>query len=132
VIITKGLIIATPHIERIMSGEKTWEMRSTATKQRGSVALIRKGSGQVVGTVEITGCTEKLSRVQMLDEQRRHRIDAADIASGVEDNWNRGWILQDARPLVTPIPYRHPFGAVIWVTLDEAVQKALVLAGHSS
>jgi len=86
----------------------------------------------VVGTVEITGCTEKLSRAQMLDEQRRHRIDAADIASGVVDNWNRGWIFQDARPLANPIPYRHPLGAVIWVTLDEAVQKALVLAGHSS
>lgn len=107
-------------------------MRSTATKQRGRVALIRKGSGLVFGTVEIIGCTEKLSRTQMLEEQQRHRINASDITCGTVDNWNRGWMLQGARALATPISYNHPSGAVIWVTLEDAVQEALVRAGHSS
>jgi len=51
--IIKGLIIDTPHIDNILSGQKTWEMRSTQTKQRGLVALIRKGSGTVVNRPEI-------------------------------------------------------------------------------
>jgi hypothetical protein len=128
--VTKGLIIASPHIERILSGEKDWEMRSTSTKQRGRIALIRKGSGLVVGSVEVVGCTEKLSRHQMLNEQHRHRISSGDIESGKVDSWNRGWMLRDARLLATPIPYDHPHGAVIWVTLDETVQEQLLAAGH--
>ncbi len=51
--VSKGLIIDSPHIERILSGAKTWEMRSSKTAQRGRIALIRKGSGLVVGTVEV-------------------------------------------------------------------------------
>ena len=40
----KGLIIADPWIGYIISGTKTWEMRSRNTTIRGRIALIRKGS----------------------------------------------------------------------------------------
>lgn len=49
----KGLIIDQPWIGLILSGKKTWEMRKTACHHRGRIALIRKGSGQVVGTADI-------------------------------------------------------------------------------
>jgi ASCH domain-containing protein len=45
----KGLIIDEPWISLILQGEKIWEMRKTACHHRGRIALIRKGSGQVVG-----------------------------------------------------------------------------------
>ena len=35
----------------MLSGKKTWEMRST--RNRGPIGLIRKGSGQVVGIADI-------------------------------------------------------------------------------
>lgn len=44
-----ALVIAEPWIGLILDGSKTWEMRSRATRKRGRIALIRKGSGQVVG-----------------------------------------------------------------------------------
>lgn len=129
--ITKGLVVASPHVERILAGTKTWEMRSTATTQRGRVALIRKGSGLVVGSVEITGCTEKLSPEQLLQAHKRHRIEPGEIAAGTFAKWNRGWTLDGARRLPSPIQYSHPFGAVIWVNLDGEVQNALARAGHA-
>jgi hypothetical protein len=39
-----GLVIDKPWIDLILDGKKTWEMRSTLTKKRGKIALIRKGS----------------------------------------------------------------------------------------
>ncbi|MBD8246954.1 ASCH domain-containing protein [Xanthomonas campestris] len=44
----KGLVIDEPWISLILSGQKTWEMRSRATSIRGRIALIKKGSGTEV------------------------------------------------------------------------------------
>jgi hypothetical protein len=49
----KGLIIAAPHIDRILAGRKTREMRNRQVRHRGAVALIKKGSGRVIGVAKI-------------------------------------------------------------------------------
>jgi hypothetical protein len=49
----RGLVIDEPWISLIISGEKTWEMRSRNTLVRGRIALIRKGSKTVIGTVDL-------------------------------------------------------------------------------
>jgi len=36
-----GLIIREPWISHILSGAKTWEMRTTPTRYRGPIGLIR-------------------------------------------------------------------------------------------
>lgn len=123
--ITKGLVIDSPPIDRILAGQKTWEMRSTATKQRGRFALIRKGSGLIVGTVEIVGCEGPLTPEQMLENQSLHMIDPARIRNGEVAKWTHAWVLRDVRPLARPVPYRHPSGAVIWVTLDPSTAAQL-------
>lgn len=115
--ITKGLIIDTPPIDRILNGIKTWEMRSTATKVRGRIALIRKGSGTVVGTAELVDCVGPLTTDQMLENQQHHQIDPSRIRSGEVAKWKHGWVLTNVRKLAAPVPYAHPSGAVIWVTL---------------
>ena len=127
--IQKALIIDTPHIDRILRGEKTWEMRSTKTQQRGRVALIRKGSGQVIGTVSIVGCRGPLSRDEMLAAHAKHRIDSARIESGAVDKWKYAWEVADPVLLPQPVPYVHPAGAVIWVNLDETVCAAVEREG---
>jgi hypothetical protein len=43
----RGLIIDEPWIGYIISGTKTWEMRSRNTAIRGSIGLIRKGAKTV-------------------------------------------------------------------------------------
>jgi len=123
-LIDRGLVIDTPHIDRILSGAKTWEMRSTATKIRGPIALIRKGSGQVVGTAELVDSLGPFTDAQMLDNYSRHMIDPTRIQSGVVAKWRHAWVLRDAKPLAHPIPYVHRPGAVIWVALDDtAIQR---------
>ena len=52
----KALIVDEPWISAILRGEKTWEMRKTGCNLRGSIALIRKGAGHVVGVAEVTDC----------------------------------------------------------------------------
>lgn len=64
--ITKTLIIAEPWIGRILAGDKVWEMRATYTSVRGDIALIRKGSGQVVAAARLADTEGPLGRHQML------------------------------------------------------------------
>jgi hypothetical protein len=74
----KGLIIDEPWISKILRGEKTWEMRRTLSKIRGRIALIRKGSGQIVGVADVVACNPP---VATLDEyaatERFHGIPPA-------------------------------------------------------
>lgn len=41
----KEPLIKSPWIDYIFDGRKTWEIRGSNTKIRGSVALIKSGSG---------------------------------------------------------------------------------------
>ncbi len=123
--ITKGLIVDTPHIDRILRGEKTWEMRGTRTAQRGRVALIRKGSGQVVATVELVDSLGPLTQEQMLANEARHLIDPGRVRRGEVEKWRHAWVLRDPRPLARPVAYRYPPGAVIWVKLEADVAGRL-------
>ena len=62
----RGLIIKQPWIELILSGKKTWEMRSRPTHIRGKIGLIEQGTGLIVGEVEIIDCLRHrgISRTQ--------------------------------------------------------------------
>lgn len=123
--ITRGLIIREPWIGMILDGKKDWEMRTTATKIRGPVALIAAGSGQIIGVANLTSVEGPLSRAQMHFNQKRHRIPHEDIGAGEAEKWNTAWVMKDAKRLAKPVNYKHPSGAVIWVTLDEKAQKEL-------
>jgi hypothetical protein len=123
------LIIDTPHIDNILSGKKTWEMRSTATKQRGLVALIRKGSGVVAGVAEIMDSKGPLSKDEMLANLSKHLISKERIESGVVEKWKHAWVMARAQPLPRAVRYTHPSGAVIWVNLDAAVVAAVLKGG---
>jgi hypothetical protein len=54
-----------------------------------------------------------------------HRIPPERQGQAFADGWRTPWVLANARPLVSPVPYKHPFGAVIWVNLDASVVRAL-------
>lgn len=118
----KALIIDDPWIGLILKGQKTWEMRRTACKHRGPIALIRKGSGQVVGTAMVTGCRPALADAAAYAAgEPFHRVPPARQPQAFAGGWRTPWVLSEARPLARPVPYAHPAGAVIWVNLGEAV-----------
>ena len=123
--VTKGLVIADPWIGHILSGEKSWEMRSTGTSLRGWFGLIRKGSGTVVGVAKLVGIGDRLSRDQMISNIDKHRIPEQIIRSGAVAKWNVPWFLTAVQALRTPVPYRYKFGAVMWVEFDPEVTRAI-------
>lgn len=115
----KGLLIRQPWIDLILAGNKTWEIRGSATKIRGTIYLIQSQSGLVVGTADLVGCTPALNASDMNRSRELHCI------KETFDNYNMpyggrpyAWILMNAKRLEKPIPYKHPQGAVIWVNLE--------------
>lgn len=123
---TKALIIASPHIERILAGEKTWEMRSRNCTIRGLIGLIRKGSGTVVGLVDIIGVRGPLTRDELLANLDKHRATREQVDDPALAKWNLAWVLDKAHPLPHPIPYLHPKGAQSWIKLDDKARHAIL------
>lgn len=120
----KGLIIRRPWIDLILSGQKTWEMRSQATSSRGLVALIEKGSGNVVGVARLDGSLPPIRPSDMPLHFAKHRV-PQQLVEEPGFNWLTPWVVTDARRLDNPIPYCHKSGAVIWVALEPGVETAV-------
>jgi hypothetical protein len=122
---TKGLIIKSPYIEKILDGSKIWEMRSKATRIRGPIALIKQGTGQIIGVaslIDVKGPLSQLERIHTID---KHQIPLERLKSGNTEKWSFAWVLGSAQSLISPIAYKHPNGAVIWVNLDQETQVKL-------
>ena len=113
-----GLIVADPWISRILSGEKTWEMRSTRLSRRGTIALIRKGSGHIVGVATIAGCIGPLSDAEVVENFSKHKVPLAQIGQ-----WRYAWQLSDVKSLSRPVSYMHKSGAVKFVRLEVDVVR---------
>lgn len=122
----KAIVIDEPWVSLITSGQKTWEMRKNGCAHRGTVALIRKGSGHVVGTATVIGSLPPLTTAEAYAAaEDKHRIPPERQERARFDGWHTPWVLAEARPLARPVPYRHPNGAVIWVNLEADVARAV-------
>ncbi|GEN52382.1 ASCH domain-containing protein [Halobacillus faecis] len=119
----KGLLIKEPWIDMILNGEKTWEIRGTNTKQRGTIGLIKSGTSQVFGTVEIA---DSLPLTTPVYEKSTglHGIPEEDCQQ-MPYKRTYAWVLQNPVLYEEPIPYTHPLGAVIWVDLDKAMKEEI-------
>lgn len=117
--------IREPWLDMILAGKKKWEIRSKFTKKIGPVALIRAGSGTVVGTAtlsEVIQLTPDLANknVAIMGFRPLTRAEAKGLVG------QYAWVLKDVARFKTPVPYKHPSGAVTWVTLDEATTKKVI------
>ena len=115
-----------PWIDTILSGAKVWELRGSRTQTRGPIALIQGGSGTVVGVCDVVGVKGPLSVSELRRTTSRHRVSSAELNDGPRYRKTYAWVLRGARRLRTPVRYRHPSGAVIWVKLAPHVVKASV------
>lgn len=111
----KGLIIKTPWIDYLLDGTKTWEIRGRPTTFRGPVALIRSGSGQIVGIADLVDC-HALSAAAYAAGQAFHQI-PPDVVLPYASLY--AWVFAHPRRLAVPRPYRHPRGAIVWVTVPD-------------
>jgi hypothetical protein len=124
----RGLMIREPWISQILMGRKSWELRGTATRIRGRLALIRSGSGLIFGECNLDDCigpvdfdtliaTGALS-LEERDEIERQGHTPYTAADGVTSK-TFAWIV--SRPILysRPVAYNHPSGAITFVDLTK-------------
>ena len=123
----KGLVISEPWISRVLSGEKTREMRSKVTSYRGPLAVIPKGSGLVTGIVDLVDCIPGQHEAEYGASEALHCIPMArhkDCAA----RWPVAWVFANARSLSEPVPYKHKNGAQSRVVLS--AEESLAVINH--
>src|SRR5689334_2118634 len=74
-------------------------MRTTPAPRRGRIALIRKGTGLVVGTAEIADSLPPLNATALATTRDRHRIPPGLDAEVLAAGWLNPWVLRDVRRL---------------------------------
>jgi ASCH domain len=122
--IIRGIVIRQPWVEHILAGRKTWELRGRSCNIRGPVALIEGGTGRIVGVATVAGCQGPLSRTEKSAAAEAGQILVEEVNEEIYTKVY-AWILENTLRLPAGIPYKHPSGAVIWVTLDPASRKKL-------
>ncbi len=126
----KGLVIAEPWISLILSGNKSREMRSNATSYRGALCVIRKGSGKVVGIVDLLDCIPGQNEAEYGASEALHRIPTARHREFAA-RWPVAWVIANARSLSKPVPYRHKKGAQSRVVLSAEESLAVMQSDPS-
>ncbi len=111
--LTHGLIIRPPWVDRILDGQKTWEIRGTNTQTRGPIALIQSSLGRIVGVVQLVD-VRRLTIDEFRDGAEHHAIRDA-VQRPLPYPTCYAWVFQDPIRLPQPIAYTHPRGAVRWV-----------------
>jgi len=112
------LLVKDPHATSILTGRKLWEIRGSATRVRGRVGIAKSGTGKIFGSVELIG-----SRPVTLEEllaSPNLPPDEHEMFARIGQVYPKphAWMLRGAVLYDEPMPFRHPQGAVIWVTLE--------------
>ncbi|MGN8115376.1 ASCH domain-containing protein [Labrys sp. 22185] len=121
-------MIREPWISQILMGRKTWELRGTPTKIRGRLALIRSGSGLIIGECQLDDCVgpvgfDTLIATGALSSHERDDIEreghAPYVAVDGVTSKTFAWIV--SRPILysQPVAYNHPSGAITFVDLTK-------------
>ena len=115
----KALVNDEPWITAILKGDKTLEMRKKNCNIRGEVALIRKGSGLVVGTANVVDSRPPIAtRADYAAAEPKHQIPPARQERALTDGWRTPWVLANAQQLQNAVRYKPPSVAVVWVNLE--------------
>lgn len=114
-----GLIIKQKWADLILSGDKTWEIRGSNTKIRGTIAIIKSGTGMIYGTVILANCFQ-VTQEAMYQGFKNHRITA-----DYDIPYKKCYVWELSSPVIykRPITYCHPQGAVIWVKVDDEIMR---------
>lgn len=120
-----GLLIKEEWLEKILRGEKTWEIRGARTKIRSPIALIKSKSGHIFGTCNVIDVVGPLSKAELERTVGKHRIPLADLRKGLRYEKPYAWVLDSVKPLKKPVPYKHPSGAQMWVKLPDSLTRRL-------
>ncbi|WP_156917714.1 ASCH domain-containing protein [Salinarimonas rosea] len=121
----KGLTIRELWIDLILDGQKTWELRTSATANRGKIALVRKGSGLIEGVATLVDVLPPLDRRGLAESFELHRIPPEEQENAIANDWLTPWVFVDPLRFAAPVAYRHPNGAVRFFDLAEEVRAGV-------
>ncbi len=112
------VLVLKPHwTEMVVSGKKTWEIRSRATALRRTVRIAAsKPVEKILGEVKIVAW-ERVNEQTLLDNQYKHCI--PDVTANPELKKYKkvfAWVLEDAAAYKEPLAYVKKKGAVNWVS----------------
>ena len=111
---SRVLIVKEEWAKLILSGRKTWELRSSNTSFRGNFHLgVSGANGVIIGRVCLTGSRE-VSREELMNTVDKHMVTNLD-----EVTYHRVWAWELAHPMPfeKPFSYKHKRGAIIWIKL---------------
>eukprot|EP00930_Biecheleria_cincta_P023859 TRINITY_DN17155_c0_g1_i1.p1 TRINITY_DN17155_c0_g1~~TRINITY_DN17155_c0_g1_i1.p1 ORF type:complete len:194 (-),score=16.63 TRINITY_DN17155_c0_g1_i1:236-760(-) len=125
---SSGLKIRQPWLNKILSRQKTWELRSCATKTRGSIGLCEVGSCTVLGKAEVADCIYigkyvngrwiyNDKKVSLRSSFKKHRCKASDVAN-IGYTTLYAWVLRKVVRFPKPRPFNALSGCVTWTALN--------------
>jgi hypothetical protein len=120
----RALLIRHPHIDKILAGTKTWEIRGSRTSVREQIALVASGSGTVIGVCDLVDCIGPLTQNQYRTNAKKAGMRPSEATLGYYRQ-TYAWIVEKACRLDQPVPYEHPTGAVIWVRLERNIERQI-------
>jgi len=89
------------------------ELRGSATKVRGRIAILASGTGTVIGTCELWGVEGPLKLKDLRSNARRLGERTSKITGPLYYRNTYARVLRHPKRLRTPVPYSHPQGAVM-------------------
>lgn len=117
----KGLLVREPWASALVEGRKTMELRGAKTAHRGRTAIIRAGTGLVIGEASLVDVRGPFTRSDLALIVDEHLVRADWETAEIPYRRTYGWMFTAAIEYEVPKPYRHPPGAVIWVNLRASV-----------
>lgn len=127
--ISRALLVKPHWADLIVSGKKTWELRSRKTGKHGEcIGIVRSGGSHVIGSAVIEKVVGPLSLEELLASKRRHRASASQLKDAFGSKPIYAWVLRDARKLREPLEISRRPGQVIWVKVYEALAPRPVRA----
>ncbi len=109
-----GLVVKKEWLDKILVGEKDWEIRGCATTRRGWVHLAQsRAGGTLVGRARLVDCVQ-IARSTFMKHVHHHCVPRLSMVP-----YKRifAWVLEDAERFMRPLVYKHRQGAVIWTTV---------------
>lgn len=120
-----GLIIKPEPLHRILSRQKTWEMRSLTTTKRETIALIERGGRRILGIARIADVLGPLDKDTMRSTVHLHGIEASRLDNPEVAKLRYAWVLDDVVSLKVPVSYEPRLGAVRFISLNEEEREAI-------
>ena len=108
-----ALVVKKEWLDKILFGQKDWEIRGSATARRGWGHLAEsKAGGVLVGRACVVDCM-RIARSMCLERCRHHCVRRVSM---VQYRRIFAWVLKGAERYKVPLRYGHSNGAVIWST----------------